>query len=214
MYLKTIAELTLQQDRVPITGVAEQLGISTVSASEMIHRLAKRGFLIHEPYKGVYLTELGQQEANGVIRRQRLWERFLTDRLGIAWELVHDLACRLEHATDVIVTDALDDFLENPTTCPHGNPIPSASGHMPSGVGTPLSELLVGDKGHVLRIHPVSEEIVRYLHERGVEPGKVVEVREIAPLNGPQTVVIDREDHVLGREIASHVIVEHEKGPG
>jgi DtxR family Mn-dependent transcriptional regulator len=213
MYLKTIAELALHRDLVPVTSVAERLGISTVSASEMIRRLAEKDLLIHEPYKGVYLTETGRKEANGVIRRQRLWERFLVDKLGIAWELVHDMACRLEHATDAIVTDALDEFLKHPTTCPHGNPIPSTTGLMPSGEGTPLSGLLAGEKGLVLRIHPVSEEIVRYLDERGVEPGKVIEVREITPLDGLQAIVIDGEPHVLGRMIASHIIVRHAGDP-
>ena len=130
-YLKTIAELTIEQNTVPVTCVAERLGISAVSASEMVRRLQDRGLLEHTPYKGVLLTAQGHHRANDVIRRHRLWERFLADDLGVPWEHVHELSCQMEHATDNRVTEALADHLGHPTTCPHGNPIPSAEGRVP-----------------------------------------------------------------------------------
>jgi DtxR family Mn-dependent transcriptional regulator len=207
MYLKTIAELAHDREPVPVTSVADRLGISTVSASEMIHRLEARKYVKHRPYKGVSLTEEGRREANGVIRRQRLWECFLNEDLGIAWEHVHDLACQLEHATDPVVTEALADFLEHPATCPHGNPIPTADGEMPALEGVPLDNLEPGEKGIILCIHPVSKELVKHLDERGFSPGKEIEVTEIAPFNGPQSIEVDDEVHVLGREVAAHVMV-------
>jgi DtxR family Mn-dependent transcriptional regulator len=208
MYLKTIAELANERDPVPVTSVADRLGISTVSASEMIHRLEARKFVRHRPYKGVYLTEVGRREANGVIRRQRLWECFLTDELGIPWEKVHDFACRLEHATDPMVTEALADFLNHPTTCPHGNPIPTADGEMPPLEGAPLDDLKQGEKGIILRIHPVSKELVKHLDERGFSPGRKIEVTEIAPFNGPMSIKVEDQIHVIGREVAAHVMIQ------
>ena len=208
MYLKTIAELANEGEPVPVTSVADRLGISTVSASEMIHRLEARNFVRHQPYKGVYLTDVGRREANGVIRRQRLWECFLNTELGIPWEGVHDLACRLEHATDPIVTEALADFLRHPATCPHGNPIPTADGEMPSLEGIPLVELKPGERGVILRIHPVSKELVKHLDERGFSPGRKIKVTEIAPFNGPQSIEVGNQIHVLGREVAAHVMVQ------
>jgi DtxR family Mn-dependent transcriptional regulator len=208
MYLKTIAELAHEREPVPVTSVADRLGISTVSASEMIHRLEDRKFVKHRPYKGVYLTAEGRKEAHAVIRRQRLWECFLTNELGIAWEHVHDFACQLEHATDPVVTEALANFLEHPATCPHGNPIPTAEGEMPALEGVPLVNLKPGEKGVILRIHPVSEELVKYLDERGISPGQEIEVTEIAPFNGPQSIEVGDEVHVLGREVAAHVMVQ------
>jgi len=207
MYLKTIAELTNEREPVPVTSVADRLGISTVSASEMIHRLEARKLVKHRPYKGVYLTEVGRRKANGVIRRQRLWECFLNDVLGIPWEHVHDFACQLEHATHPVVTEALADFLEHPSTCPHGNPIPNADGEMPTLEGVPLANLKPGEKGVILRIHPVSEELVKHLDERGISPGREIEVTEIAPFNGPQSIEVGDEVHVLGREVAAHVMI-------
>ena len=207
MYLKTIAELACEREPVPVTSVADRLGISTVSASEMIHRLEERKFVRHRPYKGVYLTEDGRREANGVIRRQRLWECFLNNNLGIPWEHIHDFACQLEHATDPVVTEALAEFLEHPSTCPHGNPIPTADGEMPTLEGVPLLNLELGEKGVILRIHPVSEELVKHLDERGISPGREIKVAEIAPFNGPQSIEVGDEVHVLGRKVAAHVMV-------
>lgn len=212
MYLKTIAELAHEKEPVPVTSVADRLGISAVSASEMIHRLEDRKFVKHQPYKGVSLTDEGRREAYGVIRRQRLWECFLTTELGISWEHVHDFACQLEHATDPIVTEALADFLEHPTICPHGNPIPTADGEMPTLEGVPLVNLMPGEKGVILRIHPVSGELVRHLDERGISPGREIEVTEIAPFNGPQSIEIGDEVHVIGREVAAHVMVRQVGG--
>lgn len=207
MYLKTIAELADGREPVPVTSVADRLGISTVSASEMIHRLEERKFVRHRPYKGVYLTEDGRREANGVIRRQRLWECFLNDDLGIPWEHVHDFACQLEHATAPVVTEALADFLGHPATCPHGNPIPTAEGEMPIREGVALDDLKPGERGVILRIHPVTEELVKHLDERGFSPGKEIEVTEIAPFNGPRSIKVGDEVHVLGRQVAAHVMV-------
>ena len=207
MYLKTIAELASEQDPVPVTWVAERLGICTVSASEMIHRMESRRLLEHTPYKGVRLTEEGCQRANNIIRRQRLWECFLTDKLAISWDHVHDLACRLEHATDAVVTEALAEYLDQPTTCPHGNPIPSTSGEMPSPEGIPLVDLAPGEGGVIIRIHPVSAVLIRHLSSKGIEPGKEIEVKEIAPFDGPQSILVDDEMHVLGREVAAHIII-------
>lgn len=207
MYLKTIAELASEQDPVPVTYVAKRLGICTVSASEMIHRMESRRLLQHTPYKGVRLTEEGCQRANNIIRRQRLWECFLTDKLAISWDHVHDLSCRLEHATDTVVTEALAEYLDQPTTCPHGNPIPSTSGEMPSPEGIPLVDLAPGEGGVIIRIHPVSALLISHLSSKGIEPGKEIEVKEIAPFDGPQSILIDDEMHVLGREVAAHIII-------
>lgn len=210
MYLKSIAELSAERQPVPVTSIAERLGIATVSASEMIHRLQDRGLVEHTPYKGVHLTQEGTRRANIVIRRHRLWECFLVDRLGIAWERVHEFACRLEHATDAEVVEALAMYLGCPTTCPHGNPIPSPEGEMPPVEGVSLVDLTTGEVGKVLRIQPEDEYDVLcgYLAARGIKPGVTVAVEEIAPFDGPISVRLGEETHALGRRIARHVVVE------
>jgi DtxR family Mn-dependent transcriptional regulator len=213
MYLKTIAEFADLREFVPITSIAERLGISTVSASEMIHRLEDRGLLHHTPYKGVQLTRLGTKKANMVIRNHRLWEIFLVDKLGIAWENVHEHACRLEHAVNDEVINALDRFLENPETCPHGNPIPDQNGKIPRVTGAQLINLDVGESGVILRILPNDDYDVlcHYLATREIKPGVEITVIEIAPFDGPISIRLDEQVHALGRNIAQQVVVSREK---
>lgn len=210
MYLKAIAELAYERDQVPVTSIADKLGISTVSASEMIHRLQEQQLLEHTPYKGVRLTTLGTRKAHRVIRRQRLWERFLVDELGIPWELANRFACRLEHGTEPEVADALANYLGNPETCPHGNPIPSAEGEMMELKGVPLTDLEVGDKGMILRIYPEGENetLCSYLAEHGIVPGKSLIVEKIEPLEGPLTIRVEAREHALGRKAATFILVE------
>ena len=132
MYLKSIYEIADGEEPVAVSLLAKRMGVSPVSAAEMVKRLEAGKLIIHTPYKGVILTDTGQHRALIVIRRQRLWGRFLADHLDIPWSHVYDVSCRLEHATDAAVTEALAVFLKNPTICPHGHPIPDANGMLRS----------------------------------------------------------------------------------
>jgi DtxR family Mn-dependent transcriptional regulator len=208
MYLKTIRELTENNEPVPISALARRLEVSTVSATEMIHRLEDNNLVTHTPYKGVQLTNDGCTHASEIIRSHRLWERFLVDHLQIAWEKVHDVACRLEHATDPDVTSALAQFLGNPETCPHGNLIPEAGRHLKVAASHTLSDLVPGDSGVIERIHPESNLLLEYLAAHDIQPGRHVAVTEIAPFNGPIMVDIDGRTHALGQEVAAHIFIK------
>lgn len=208
MYLKTIRELTDNNEPVPISALARRLEVSTVSATEMIHRLEDHNLVTHTPYKGVQLTDDGCGHASEIIRSHRLWERFLVDHLQLSWEKVHDVACRLEHATDPEVTNALAQFLGNPETCPHGNPIPEAGRRLKVTTSHTLSDLVPGDSGVIERIHPESNLLLEYLAAHDVLPGHHVAVVEIAPFNGPIMVKIDDQTHALGQEVAAHIFVK------
>ncbi|HEC21768.1 MAG TPA: metal-dependent transcriptional regulator [Chloroflexi bacterium] len=208
MYLKSILELEHDGEPVAISGIAERLGVSTVSANEMIKRLVERQMVTHTPYRGVQLTELGRRRAVNILRRHRLWERFLVDHLGIPWEQAHDPACRMEHVASDEIADALAVYLGNPETCPHGNPIPPRDGELIEKAAVPLSELEVGQSGHVSHIYREETALLEYLAERGLYPEVPVLVEDIAPYNGPLTVRVGRDQTViLGREIAAHVLI-------
>lgn len=210
MYLKTVAELGGAEAPVPIGRVAERMEVTAVSANEMMKRLAAQGWITHRPYKGVVLTRSGSKLANNVIRRQRLWECFLVDKLHLDWAKSHDLACELEHATAAEVAEALAAYLDHPTHCPHGNPIPAADSETESLSGTPLSELAIGQTGRIVAIHPGTEEILSHLFARQIVPGQQVTLVEAAPLQGPLTLNIGDRDVALGLNLASLVLVEGE----
>jgi len=208
MYIKSVAELGGDELPVPIGRVAERLGVSPVSANEMMKRLADQDLIDHQPYKGVTLTGVGRELANNVIRRQRLWECFLIDYLRLDWAKAHDLACDLEHATATEVENALADFLGNPDLCPHGNPIPKRDGAISPVSAVPLSTISVGKTGMVNSLVPEGSEILSYLAEKNLKPGQEVTVIDRAPLEGPLTLKVESEEIDLGLNLAALVLVD------
>lgn len=207
MYIKSLAEFDTREP-VAMARLAERLGVTQVSAGEMVKRLAEQGFVQHIPYKGVVLTPEGQKLANNVIRRQRLWECFLYDHLKLPWSLVYDLACDLEHATASEVTEALAQFLGEPVVCPHGDPIPDSTGKVPPLNGIPLNALEVGQQARVQAVLATATDVLQYLEARGLIPGVVFTFVEIAPLQGPLILNVGEKEISVGAQIAERVLVE------
>ena len=207
MYLKAMAELG-DGEVVPIGRLAERLEVTPFSANEMVKRLGDQGLVSHTPYKGVNLTRKGRKAASNVVRRQRLWECFLHEHLRIEWAQLYELACSLEHATAPEVTDALADFLGNPGTCPHGNPIPAADGSLIRVSGIPLSEVTVGSTARVLAVRATGTDVFKHLQDHNILPGREVTLLEVAPMDGPLTLSIEGNRVALGLLISRLVIVE------
>lgn len=207
MYLKAMAEMSYQ-DVVAVGRLAERLGVTAVSANEMVRRLGEQGLVSHTPYKGVNLTKKGREVAGNVIRRQRLWECFLYDHLKIEWSQVYEFACSLEHATAPELTEALAEFLGNPKTCPRGNPIPAADGSFKPLDAIPLSEIKLGQAAHVLAVNATATDVLKYLQEKNILPGRDVTVVEVAPMQGPLTLRVGGKDVALGLPMAEFVLVK------
>jgi len=206
MYLKAMIELS-DRETVAVGRLAERLSVTSVSANEMVRRLDEQGLVSHIPYKGVSLTEKGREVACDVMRRQRLWECFLYDHLGVEWERLYEFACSLEHATAPEVTEALSSFLGEPKVCPHGNPIPAADGSFEPLNGRTLNTVAVGETAYVLAVSAIATDVLRYLHERDLIPGREVTIVEAAPLHGPLTLRVEGKEVVLGLSLAEFVIV-------
>ena len=154
-YLEAIYKLSLKGEVRP-TQLAEVLAVSGPTVTATMRRLEAAG-LVTRPDGGLELTEQGHREAIEVVRRHRLAERFLVDALQLPWETVHEEACLLEHAMSPRVLAALEIFLDNPSVCPHGHPIPSVEGVLPVPAGSPLAELAAGDEGYVVRVSDRSD---------------------------------------------------------
>ena len=206
MYLKALVELG--NSDVAISRLAERLSVTHVSANEMMRRLVDQGLVTHTPYKGVTLTKKGRKAATNVIRRQRLWECFLYDHLNIEWAKVYEFACSLEHATAPEVTEALAGFLNHPTTCPRGNPIPDAKGDFTPLNGRTLSELKAGEVSTVLAVNATATDVLTYLQEKKILPGQEIQLIEAAPLKGPLTLVVNGKEVALGLSLAEFVVVK------
>ena len=127
-YLITIARLRVDDQPVPLSQLAEVLSISPVSVNEMCRKLQDQGFALYQPYKGVLLTPEGEKRAFYTLRRHRLWEVFLVQKLKFNFVEAHEAACQLEHSTPNLVADRLEVYLDYPATNPEGEPIPRANG--------------------------------------------------------------------------------------
>lgn len=207
-YLEAIYRLEQKVSPVATSALAARLERSPASVSEMMRKLAQQELVLYEPYRGVSLTEDGKRTALRLIRRHRLWERFLTDLLGLSWDVVHEEACRLEHAASDLVTERLAEVLERSETCHHGHPIPTAQGEVAVEATKPLTELEPGEKGLVQYIVEERSDLLRYLKDLGLVPEATVHLEAKAPFEGPLTVGVEEEQHILGQRAASLVMVK------
>jgi DtxR family Mn-dependent transcriptional regulator len=207
-YLEAIYKLGGQDSPVHLSSLAEYLCLSAASVNEMVRRLAEQELVSYTPYHGVLLWEDGLCQALAVIRRHRLWERFLTDVLGLSWDVVHEEACRLEHAASEQITERLAELLDDPRHCPHGKPMPRPGCELiPAQDAVPLSALEVGQEGQVAYIAREDPELLRYLDQLRLRPNAEVVVEGVEPFEGPLTVRVDDRSQVIGHNAASTVYI-------
>ena len=174
-----------------------------------VRELASRG-LVAETRDGLRLTGEGRRQGAGVVRRHRLSERLLTDILGIPWERAHEEAMRFEHTLRPEAEARLDRLLNHPETCPHGAPIPDASGGAASSPSRTLDTIPAGGR---VRIQQISEEetaFLRYLASLGLLPEVEVRVVEVAPFGGPLLLQVGTARYALGREVAAKILVRED----
>ncbi len=204
-YCEAIFELHEDDVAVIQARVAERLGVSRPAVSEMVHRLAQEG-LADIDGGSIRLTQDGERLAEQVVRRHRLAERFLTDMLGLSWADAHKEAGRWEHIISDSVEAAIVRVLDNPTTCPHGNPIPGTDYQAPDAL--PLSDLQAGDHFVVSRIPEELEfapGLLEFLEEAAILPGRTGTLTVVSP-DGTTTVEIDGR-HVGVSQFASERIL-------
>jgi DtxR family Mn-dependent transcriptional regulator len=166
------------------------LGVAPASVSGMLRRLSAMGLLDHVPYHGVRLTDRGSHAALRVVRRHRILERYLADRLGYGWESVHAEADRLEHAASDELIERMALVLGDPAFDPHGAPIPTRDGTVPESRLTPLSEIPVGASSEVRMVDDRDPELLKYLTSLGLTVGAPFRVLDRQPFDGPITVEV------------------------
>ena len=202
-YAKAIYSLSRRgQESVSTSALAERLSVSPASASAMVKRLAELGFVSHEPYRGVNLTPAGEKVALEVIRHHRLLELYLSEALGMPWDRVHDEAEVLEHAISEELSDLIAEKLGDPTHDPHGDPIPTRDGRIEEQVTRSLADSQPGDLVVLARVSDSDPAMLRYLGERGIEPGTALEVVGREPFGGPLNVRVDEREVPLGLGLA------------
>jgi DtxR family Mn-dependent transcriptional regulator len=211
-YLKRIYRLQQEARVVSTQQIAEELGISGPSVTNMVKRLHELRLLSHTPYHGVQLTKAGEKIALEVLRHHRLLELYLAETLGYQWDEVHAEAERLEHHVSEELEARMDSALGFPTVDPHGDPIPSREGTIAEVSGTRLLDLLPGESAVISRVSDRDPEQLRYLGELGLRPGVTVDLLERLPFEGPIRVRANRSEHVIGRPLAAAISVADRDG--
>lgn len=189
------------------SALAEVLHVSAPAVTRMVQRLRDAGYLEHEPYRGIQLTELGEREALANIRSHRLVERFLVDVMGFGWHEVHDAADELGAVVSDKLVRRMAEMAGHPRRCPHGEPIPTEDGYMPRIVDYRLYEVEPHSDYVVSRVNTHDEDKLRYFDTLGLKPGATLHFAHRAPFNGPLQIQLSDETVHLGHELAGVVRV-------
>lgn len=206
-YLKAIYQLEQHGAAAGTNDIAARLRIAPASVTGMVQRLARLGLVESERYKGTRLTDAGRTAALQLIRRHRIIESYLVQRLGFGWEDVHEEAERLEHAASDQLIARMAEAIGNPTADPHGAPIPAADGTVDESPLASLADLAVGAGATVIRMSDRDPEFLRYLDGLGIRPGARVRILARGPFDGPLTIEVDGTSQVTGTNSAARVFI-------
>ena len=209
-YLKIIYKLSAETDAdISTNAVAELTQTKAASVSDMLRKLSEKNLVNYQKYQGVRLTEAGEQVALKVIRKHRLWEVFLVEKLGFNWDEVHDIAEQLEHIDSEELVEKLDEFLEHPTFDPHGDPIPDPNGRMPKLTYQNLSEVKQGERVLMMGVSEHSSAFLQYVAKLGISLGSELYILEINDFDKSLSVQIAQANpQFMSHEVAKNLLVK------
>jgi len=208
-YIKTIYYLAIDSDKgISTNAIAKQLETKASSVTDMIKKLSEKEVVVYKKYQGVKLTDFGSKIATSIIRKHRLWEVFLVDKLNFSWDEVHEVAEQLEHIKSPKLIDELDAFLGYPKYDPHGDPIPDKDGNVQHMEKNLLSILQIGDAGVCVGVNDSSSEFLKFLDKQGIGLGAEIKVLDIEPFDGSLTIEIKSKSLSISNKIASNLYIK------
>lgn len=206
-YLKIIYHLAENTNNVQTNAIAAQMQTKPASVTDMIKKLAEKGFVDYIKYQGVTLTDKGRNAAIDIVRKHRLWEVFLVDKLNFKWDEVHDVAEELEHIKSTALIERLDEFLGFPKSDPHGDPIPDKNGRFAKTQFTKLIDLKIGDNGTITGVSQHSSAFLKHLEKLGLTLGKQIEVNDVTDFDGSVEILVAGKQINISREVAKHILI-------
>jgi DtxR family Mn-dependent transcriptional regulator len=208
-YLKAILAISLNADgKVSTNSIANEIGTSAASVSDMLKKLQDKKLIKYEKYKGVELSKSGEKKAINILRKHRLWETFLVNKLAFGWGEVHDVAEQLEHIKSEELVDRLDAFLGFPQFDPHGEPIPTKDGNIPKSNTIPLNKLNTGTKGKVMGVTLDETAFLDYLTKLNISIGTGIEVLETISFDQSLSIKIEQKIQHISSDVAKHLLIK------
>ncbi|MFT4697948.1 MAG: DtxR family Mn-dependent transcriptional regulator [Flavobacteriaceae bacterium] len=208
-YLKTIFHLEKEYEGgVTTNAIAVKMDTKPSSVTDMVQKLAEKKVLLYKKYKGTQLTETGKKIAANVIRKHRLWEVFLVEKLNFHWDEVHEIAEQLEHVKSDELIIRLDKFLDFPDFDPHGDPIPDKDGNIKPTEKKLLSELDKNQRGICVGVKESSSEFLQYLDKRKIGIGSKVEVLGKEFFDGSMMIQVGKDQLFISKVIADNIFLK------
>jgi DtxR family Mn-dependent transcriptional regulator len=207
-YIKAIYHLSQKNNKGASTNaIAKQLNTKAASVSDMLKKLAKKELLNHQKYHGVQLTSEGIKVALWIVRKHRLWEVFLVEKLNFNWDEVHQIAEQLEHINSVLLIERLDEFLGKPKYDPHGEPIPDKNGLFTLRAKCSLIDLNLGQEAEVIAVQD-DESLLQYLDKVGIKIGTKIKVLDrISYDNSLELLINDKVKRLVSSQIAKNILL-------
>ncbi len=208
-YIKTIYHLAAISDKgISTNAIAKSLKTKASSVTDMIKKLSDKEVVVYKKYQGVTLTELGKKTAASIIRKHRLWEVFLVEKLNFSWDEVHEVAEQLEHIKSPKLIDELDAFLGHPKRDPHGDPIPDKKGNLPQIKKSLLATLQKNEKGVCVGVNDTSSEFLRFLDKQEIGLGLNIEVLDKEPFDDSFLVKINEKEMTISNKVANNIYIQ------
>ena len=209
-YLKTIFHLQTKDDNVTTNELAEKLQAKPASITDMMKKLKTRKLVNYQRYRGFRLTAEGKKVALSIIRRHRLWEYFLAEKLQFNWDEVHEVAEQLEHVSNKKLIDKLDEFLAHPKFDPHGDPIPDTNGKMEPSRHIALTELQINKPAKICHIANQSDLLLEHLHEKKIKMGALIVVKRKFSYDDSLEIKLDNKIVLtISGQLAKNIFVKH-----
>jgi DtxR family Mn-dependent transcriptional regulator len=209
-YIKTIFHLQEDTEKVNTNAVAEKLNTRPASVTDMMKKLSAKKLLDYQPYKGFSLSGEGRKVALGIVRRHRLWEYFLVEKLQLGWDEVHEIAEELEHVSSKRLIDKLDEYLGYPKFDPHGDPIPDSKGKLRRSNEILLHQLPPNQRAEVCRVGNQSVEMLELLQHKNIRIGTKLEVKNNFSFDGSIEVKVKNITVTISEQLAQNIFVTYE----
>jgi len=189
--------------------IAQKTETKASSVTDMLKKLDSKKLVVYQKYQGVSLTEKGKKIALKVIRKHRLWEFFLVEKLHYSWDKVHDIAEQLEHIQSETLIDKLDAFLEFPKFDPHGDPIPDKTGNIASNKVVNILDMQVGDKGILKSVKDSSTSFLNYLDKQKLAIGDTIKILDIEPFDYSVQIETNSNKLVISKNVAENLFIKN-----
>lgn len=211
-YIKAIYSLETRSDKGVSTNlIAEKIQTKASSVTDMIKKLSEKQLVVYKKYQGVQLSKKGKKVAMLIVRKHRLWESFLVDKLNFSWDEVHVIAEQLEHIKSEELIERLDRFLEYPSVDPHGDPIPDKDGNIKKRNKVKLSALKENEQSILLSVKDSSADFLKYLNKKKIAIGNTIKVLSVEPFDRSMHIEMNSKQFIISENVADNLYLKNIK---